>query len=407
MKVHKRMLSLLLTAIMLTAMMAFAGGDVYAKSVVVKNEAEFLAALNNSMIDTLTIKGDFTLSKTVYITRTVTLLGTGKITMNGFNYLSVGSSQIEGNLTLADQISIQGNDCLVHLEDGTFTLTGKASLISGGTAVESSNRTKNTSVRLIVIQGGSINAGTFGIVARGCSLGVSGGTIIAGRDGININYDSFATITGGVIHSSSNNYYDAGVSSSGRLTISDNANIKGPKSVLISGSTYIISSNTLKLKGPVSFQNIYGRIGDYLSQPPLPITMKTGNQYSFSISGIDKKIIYSLRKPPSELNASITGDTVTIAPSKVGTYQLRLETDYVHSPESTEPYYLNLIIPVTVTDTATSSNLQNNSSSTITSQAPNPETGALPALPMFAFLGFAVLAAVGAAGYKAYSKRSR
>lgn len=406
MKVHKRLLSLLLTAIMLTAMLVFAGGDIYAKSVVVKNEAEFLAALNNSTIDTLTIKGDFTLSKTVYITRTLTLLGTGKITINGYNYLSVGSSQVKGNLTLADQISIKGND-LVRVEDGTFTLAGKASLTSAGTAVESTNTTMDISGNLIAIKGGSINAGAFGIVARGCSLGVSGGTIIAGRDGININYNSFATITGGVIHSSSNNYYDAGVSSSGRLTISDNANIKGPKSVLISGSTYIISSNTLKLKGPVSFQNIYGRIGDYLNQPPLPITMKTGNQYSFSISGIDKNIIYSLRKPPSELNASITGDTVTIAPTKAGTYQLRLQTYYVHSPESTEPYGLNLIIPVTVTDTSTSSDSQNNSSSTITSQAPIPETGALPVYPyLIGFVSIMIISAGSLAGYK-YHKRSK
>ncbi len=396
MKAHKRLLSLLLTAVLLTATMVFSGGNVYAKAATVTNEAEFLLALGDSSVDTITVTGDIRLQDQTAIDRALTIKGNGKIVTEN---LIVGTS---GNLTVTESLNIESVDNAIYIEGGTFTLSGNATVnASDGVGVVALDFAGNRSA--INVQGGSVYGGLNAISAFYSDINVTGGTITGTSCGLALFSETKAKITGGTVHATGTSSEEAAIlSDSSYIYISGTADISA-STALATNLTSITIERTpsLKLSGSVYGVKEDGEnIATYLTQLPKPVTAQAGKTQSFSIVGADSGVKYKLSNPPSALKASISSNKVTLSPTKAGNYTLNLYY------ELSEGSSIRLILPVTV-NAASGTGSSGGTSSNTTSRPENPETGALPMLPMLVFFGFAALAAVGTIGYKAYAKRSR
>ncbi len=395
MKTHNKPLSLLLTAILLTAMLTFAGGDVYAGGATVNTAEKFYTVLGDSTVHTITVSGDFEINQTVIIDRQLTINGNGKITLHSSS-LYVPDF---GNVTLAGDVKIEGGSGmgLVRVYGaGIFTMKDRASLTADNTAII----VESELPCYVYIYGGSIHAKRGdGIQAfyKKSNVTVTGGTISGYGAALSLEDGSIGTITGGSFRSIGDDYKSAGVflTNKSKVTISGKTYIGGRKSIFMNRSDVnIVSSPDLKITGEVkaSVMNTYPvERKAFFNTLQQPLSVKAGSRNSFSIKGYDAGITYTLSNPSAALNASIADNTVTFSPQKAGEYDLKLTSVFNDST-------LSLTIPVTVS--ANGSNAGDERPSI-------PETGALPVLPMLVFFGFAVFVAVGTIGYKAYAKRSR
>lgn len=396
MKAHKRLLSLLLTAVMFTATLVFSGGNVYAQAATVTNEAELLLALGDSSVDTITVTGDIRLQDQTAIDRALTIKGNGKIITEN---LTVGSS---GNLTVTESLDIESVDNAIYVEGGTLTLSGNATLsASEGIPLVALGFEGSRSV--INVKGGTISGSYYAIMAFYTDINVTGGAITGSSYGLTLFNEAKAKITGGTVRATGTLPDDAAIlSDSSYIYISGTADISA-STALATNLTSITIERTpsLKLSGSVyGVKEDLENIATYLTQLPKPVTAQAGKAQSFSIVGADSGVKYKLLNPPSALEASISSNKVSLSPTKAGNYTLNL---YYELDEGSS---IRLILPVTV-NAASGNSSSGGTSSNTESRPENPETGALPVLPMFTFFGFTVLAAVGALGYKAYAKRSR
>ncbi len=394
MKVHKRMLSLLLTAIMLTAMMAFAGGSVYADSITVKDKDMLYTALGDSRYDTITVSGNLELSGSISVNRPLTIQGSGSITIH---------SRIDvlpyAHLTLAGNIAIEGGDGvgLVWVNrNGGFTIQDNASLSSFNNTIITDFYSQAT----ININGGSIsNSHGNGIVSYWGTVNITGGTINAAKVAVDMNDWSQGVISGGSIHTSGAYSPAVHLDNQSSVGIQGKANISGHAAIeAVDSVIFITSSSDLKLSGEVGITKIYSTSAEHyrlINQLQKPITLKKGSTGKFTISGVAAGLEFASLTPPNELNASIEANTVTLAPEKEGSYELRIGCKYKDSK-------LFLTIPVTVTGTSGSSNENTGGSP----RPAIPETGAEDGHALFAVIALLALTAAAGATLR-FGKRAR
>ena len=329
MKTGRRII--LLITLML-ALMLFGGSSLLAAEA--SNEAQLQKAITEGNDDTITIMNNIALTKRLIINRPVTLTGVDCSINTGVNCIYVDSN---GNLTLSGKLSITGNG------EGLPTLDvseGNANIIAG--VIEATGAFGN------------------GIYSSG-NLNISGGEIRAtGKESIALVLSGSVNMTGGTIKAEGPKSIGVGVSR-GQFTISGgNITATGPGISVYTGTVNINSSENMNLSGGVYSEDLSTdqiQYTAFFTTLPKPVIINDNHANTLKLLGIDPSLSFTVGNSTSKiLGASISGNTVSLNPTRIGDYILILSSNIAKQQS------INLTIPVKV---------NNVSSSNSTSPQPN------------------------------------
>ena len=415
----KRLLSAVLAVFMVLCLIPVFPMTAFAATIPVADEASLTAAIAGAAAeDIIGLTQNITLTQDLTVNKNVTLASAGAnliaggyriIIPSGSSVAFGGSLSITGNapsgyndglvvvrgaLTLwADSVSISNsysgsaNSNAIYIEGGSADIQGgsvsdtaaggsnvssgiylnggSVSLDTGGTVITVSGSGYGLQARngaSVSLYAGSVSGdtGVFFNGASGGSFSMNGGSVSGVNTGIRIyNALSGVVISGGTI-TGTNSYgvdADASAVSLQNGTVTGNAGSGGVYAE--GGATLNISRNAaLAVTGGIRCAN--GTIGGttFLSALPAPVSLSADTDGSVTLPGAATVFTLNAGSTNTSLGASLSGTTVSLHPTAVGTNLplVLMSTVTWNDGDGDLTETLNLTLPVTVTSNTGSGN---------------------------------------------------
>lgn len=289
---------LMFTLLPVTALAAPADVDTY---------AEFTAAVADASVETINVTGSFVLEGNVTVARSVTLTSAaGAVISAGGNSITVSGSV---DLTMNGNLTVTGTGVVADVNSfGEIYFGGNAAIQATGTGAVGVRLNGNDSG--LTMTGGIITAtgdASYGVYITNSYLNINGGSVtVSGAGSIGI----YAQVNNG-----SMTYILKGtVSASGA----------GARTVVVSGDVDL----TVKLADS-DVGSVYYRDGAadrlFLGEVSVPIPAVQGEENTVTFETDNVAFTVDTYSTDASLNASASGNTVTLLPTAIGTFDLEVE----------------------------------------------------------------------------------